>query len=65
MLDTQIPLTRFGDFHHDRSYKIDQCVNTWKIDERRSNILMFGNPDVGRPIAAEHINALPITSRFG
>ena len=26
---------------------------------------MFGNPLVGRPIAALHIRALPITSKFG
>ena len=35
--------------------------------ERRkeNNALMFGKPDVGNPIAALHINALPITSKFG
>ena len=26
---------------------------------------MFGKPLVGNPIAAEHIRALPMTSRFG
>lgn len=29
------------------------------------DVLMLGNPLVGRPIAAEHINALPMTRRFG
>lgn len=28
-------------------------------------ILMFGKPLVGKPIAAEHIRALPMTRRLG
>lgn len=33
--------------------------------KRRKHLLIFGNPLVGKPIAAEHINTLPITSKFG
>lgn len=32
---------------------------------RRVNILMFGKPDVGRPIAQLHISAEPMTRRLG
>lgn len=31
----------------------------------RRNLLIFGNPLVGNPIATEHINALAITSKLG
>lgn len=39
----------------------------WEFDQRGEelNILIFGKPLVGKPMAAEHINALAMTSRFG
>lgn len=37
----------------------------WEVEIRGRDVLMLGNPEVGNPIAAEHIKAPPITSRFG
>ncbi len=36
-----------------------------KEGDRDGDVLILGNPLVGKPIAAEHINALPMTNRFG
>lgn len=33
--------------------------------KKASDVLMFGKPLVGKPIATEHIRALAMTSRFG
>lgn len=40
---------------------------SWEFDQKKeeSNILIFGKPLVGKPMAAEHMNALAMTSRFG
>ena len=43
--------------------------NKWEREKRGENqriyALILGKPLVGRPIATEHIRALPITSKFG
>lgn len=44
----------------EREQKVDQGGG-----EGKKNILIFGKPLVGKPMAAEHINALAITRRFG
>ena len=36
-----------------------------RYEEKRETVLILGNPLVGSPIAALHINAPPITKRFG
>ena len=35
------------------------------LPHEQGNLLMFGKPLVGRPMAAEHINAEPMTNKFG
>ena len=44
--------------------KLARQLNTSELEEKR-NILILGNPLVGKPIATEHINALAMTNKLG
>ncbi len=59
----QVALSRVAIFHHNRRYPTRSA--TFPTERARRHLLMLGNPLVGRPAAAEHINTLAITSRFG
>lgn len=64
MLHLQIPLSCLRIFHHDSSYqRVSTSVTSpCRVEEY---LLMFGKPLVGNAMAAEHINAELMTSKFG
>lgn len=65
MFDLQIPLAGLRILHHDSRCKVRQSPIPAKQEGKEGHLLMLGKPLVGRPMAAEHIRALPMTSRFG
>ena len=62
----QVSLTSLRIFHHDCRYQ-GQCMRLILKDrvEWEGDILILGKPEVGSPIAALHIKALPITNNLG
>lgn len=65
MFNLQIPLTGLRILHHDSRCKVRQSPIPVRQGRKDGHLLMLGKPLVGRPMAAEHIRALPMTSRFG
>ena len=66
MLDLKVALPRLRNLHHDGSYfNLTSATAIRSYARVKVDSLIFGNPEVGRPIAAEHIRALPMTSKFG
>lgn len=64
--DLQISLAGLRVFHHDRSCrKGGQPEESRTAREKFKHLLIFGKPEVGKPIAAEAIRTEPMTRRFG
>lgn len=59
----EVSLTSLRILHHNSSYR--RVSRGAAMSEQQKHSLMFGNPLVGRPMAALAISTLPITSKFG
>lgn len=62
MLNLQVPHTSLIVLHHDGSC---ESVSLDEVKSIIANLLIFGNPLVGKPIAAEHISTLAMTNKLG
>jgi hypothetical protein len=71
MFDLKVALSGLRYLHHNSSYSSQVSDRHYKVQLAPGctggavNLLIFGNPEVGKPIAAEHIRAPPMTSKFG
>lgn len=65
MFNLQIPLAGLRILHHDSRCMVRQSPIPVRRERKDGHLLILGKPLVGRPMAAEHIRALPMTSKFG